>query len=499
MKFVERAKITAFLYKSSMARRFFRLLPLAFWAVTAGLFFRLLATKLYDPDLWWHLAAGREMVVHHTFLRRDIFSHTLFGAPWVNFEWLSQIVMFLLYIGGGFTALFYAKIFLALTALTGVVVCCWQRGARGPWLVFLAWLAYGLLRPRLLERPELATLNILPIVVLLLLSARTFSTENLKRVRWVLFALMILWCNFHGGFIYGIGLAAFFSVGARWEKESKDIIRFLDQTVLLLLFATLINPNGPRLMTVLAEHLVQLSHPGSVVQEWLPPSVRDLPLFWCLFLVGTGWLVMGILRGRPGARFWAPAFVAFACWGALSYRNAALFAFVALPFIADIFGTQRHPGMPSAFVVLGWALCFILMTFHASVFFRPLPHEMVAWNRFPIGACEFVEQQNIRGLMYNSYDYGGTIEWKLGPERKVFMDGRYIFHPLVWEQALLNEEWLRNPQSRGWQDYWAKYQIDYAIVGHERFLEAMFPGSDWTNVFEDGAALVFVKRAEGPR
>lgn len=476
-----------------MIQRLSRLTPLlpgVLGVVTAGLFFRLLATPLYDPDLWWHLAAGREMVTRHVFLRQDIFSHTLLGARWVNFEWLSQILMFLLYKGGGFPALFYAKVFLGFTAVLGVVVCCRQRSARGPWLVLISWLAFGLLRPRLLERPELATLNFLPVFVFLLTSARSCPSAKLRRLSWILFALMVLWCNLHGGFVYGLGVTALFALGARWDKEPAEFVRFLDRTLGLLLIAGLVNPNGARLVTVFADHLIQLSHRGSVIQEWASPSVQDLPLFWALFLAGSAWLAVGLLQRKQGTRFWAPAVAAFACWGALSYRNAALFGFVALPFLSEIFAFEKNRKIN----FLGWLLCLVPLLLHAPVFRRPFPKDWVAWNRFPVNACRFVEEKNIQGVMYNSYDYGGYIDWRLGPDRKVFMDGRYIFHPLIWEQALMNESWLRDPNDPGWRNYLSKRGVNYAIVGRERFLGAMFPPSEWACVFEDDAALVLTKR-----
>ena len=48
---------------------------------------------LKDPDVYWHIATGRWMLVEHAFPRHDVFSHTAAGQPWVNMEWLAQIVL----------------------------------------------------------------------------------------------------------------------------------------------------------------------------------------------------------------------------------------------------------------------------------------------------------------------------------------------------------------------------------------------------------------------
>jgi hypothetical protein len=48
---------------------------------------------LSDPDTYWHIATGRWILVERAFPRHDIFSHTAAGQPWVNMEWLAQIML----------------------------------------------------------------------------------------------------------------------------------------------------------------------------------------------------------------------------------------------------------------------------------------------------------------------------------------------------------------------------------------------------------------------
>src|SRR5947209_8572667 len=52
---------------------------------------------LFDPDVYWHLAIGRWMLAEHAFPAYDVFSHTAAGRPWVNVEWLSQVLLFWIY------------------------------------------------------------------------------------------------------------------------------------------------------------------------------------------------------------------------------------------------------------------------------------------------------------------------------------------------------------------------------------------------------------------
>ena len=45
-----------------------------------------------NPDLFWHLNAARRIVETGAIPRADWLSYTRAGAPWVDFEWLSQLL-----------------------------------------------------------------------------------------------------------------------------------------------------------------------------------------------------------------------------------------------------------------------------------------------------------------------------------------------------------------------------------------------------------------------
>ena len=52
---------------------------------------------LADPDTYWHITAGKWMLIQHGFLGQDVFSHSVFGKTWVNSEWLAQITLAVTY------------------------------------------------------------------------------------------------------------------------------------------------------------------------------------------------------------------------------------------------------------------------------------------------------------------------------------------------------------------------------------------------------------------
>ncbi|MEK7742908.1 MAG: hypothetical protein AAB578_00845, partial [Elusimicrobiota bacterium] len=117
-----------------------------------------LATPLASYDFWWHLASGRWMWEHGAFLRNDPFSHTLARAPWVDFEWLFQILTYLAHRAGGFQAIVWMKAGLGALAVWQVYRLSRAReGGEGSALLGAAC-ALALVRTRAFERPELASL-----------------------------------------------------------------------------------------------------------------------------------------------------------------------------------------------------------------------------------------------------------------------------------------------------------------------------------------------------
>src|ERR671932_1617198 len=58
--------------------------------------------EISDPDFWWHLRTGQYIVETRTIPHTDIYSFTNNGKEWVTHEWLSEVLIYLLYRAGGF-------------------------------------------------------------------------------------------------------------------------------------------------------------------------------------------------------------------------------------------------------------------------------------------------------------------------------------------------------------------------------------------------------------
>ena len=70
-----------------------------------------------DPDLWGHLKFGEAAWVQKALPSTDPYSYTAQGLPWINHEWLAEIIYYLIYTALGSTGLLIFKLTLGLFIL----------------------------------------------------------------------------------------------------------------------------------------------------------------------------------------------------------------------------------------------------------------------------------------------------------------------------------------------------------------------------------------------
>src|SRR5262249_11118357 len=143
-----------------------------------------------DPDLWWNLRAGLDLLETGHLTAIDPYSFTQ-DVPWINHEWLSEALMAIAYRVGGVTGLIALK--SALVAATLGVIAGALRPAREAvrwWLLVVAIVALNFSATTI--RPQLWTLLGVTLTLRALPSRRSLV--------WlpIIFAV---WANMHGGWI----------------------------------------------------------------------------------------------------------------------------------------------------------------------------------------------------------------------------------------------------------------------------------------------------------
>lgn len=402
-----------------------------------------------NPDLFWHLSAGRWIVENLQVPRADFLSFTRAGAAWHDFEWLAQVLYYGVYAVAGFGGLWALKtVLLALAAALFLSAVPLER--RPAWLV--AWAACMLTRSDV--RPELFSL-----IFFTALSTRALGAAAVG-------GLFALWSNLHAGFIFGLPL-----------------LLTRPRLLAAALAGSLVNPYGWGPYKAALEH-ANVAYIG----EWQPASLLNhyqWP-FWALlalYLYGRRW------------RDWSTLYAA----AALRHARLSLF-----------FQAHALPRLAARFALPAWAA----LPYAAWLMYLAAGLSWSAWfdhRHVPVQAAAFVEKAPPLKL-YNEWEWGGYLAWRI-PGRKVFWDGRYLFHDLLNEAA----EAVRGAES--WQAFLDKHGLQGALLENRRQLfPAMrlypdgkskqllrpwylryMPRERWALVYFDDKTLFFVRRDAVPK
>ena len=243
-----------------------------------------------DGDTYWHIRAGEWMLDHGAVPHRDIFSYTRAGAPWSPAEWLAQVVMALAFRAGGWTGLHL--LFGAAAGLAAAIVAGALRARLAPTAALLATvLGLACVSGSLLARPHLLALPLLALWTAGLVRAR----EDDRAPGWWLLAGMALWANLHGGFAFGLALAAALAVEAIITARGQGPMPWRwGVFVLAATAAALLTPQGVDglLFPLRLLGMNGLHHLG----EWQPSDMTSMTPFGIALLALVGVLVMGKVR-----------------------------------------------------------------------------------------------------------------------------------------------------------------------------------------------------------
>lgn len=475
---------------------------------------------LSDPDTWFHMALGRHILEHGTLPRADIFSHTSPGNEWISSGWLASVLLEGLFkaggeSGAGLVAMVFAVIAAAYLTIYASALRFHDSRGEGALIVLPLLAATMAAAQRFHPRPDIWTQLFVALAAVILLTAeRRLDAEDNQWLRtgrfprrlWLLPPLFALWANLHAGYLAGFFLIAAFGVHliiVRVRAGGATTRAGLIAIPLLLCFATwMLNPYGPRLAE-LARKIAAIPQ-VSLVYEWMPllyyPSfAAPLPVYLgfalLLLFVGVAWT-----RAR-GLRLWhAGVIILFAALALLQRRQVSLAAIVI-----PVFLIPYAPLLAGPVLRLRWVspACALLLTtgILGLQFLGAYGNEgggpkVGRTEDLPVFAAEFLKSHRPPGRMYNSYNLGAYLLYELGPETKVFIDGRLdVYDHQVWLDSLAVEDGTLPLQT-----FLARYAIDTFVIqiadayGDPRHLATRLDKSpEWRLVHFDDRNGVFVR------
>jgi len=147
-----------------------------------------------DNDLWGHLFFGKEILQSGRLPLNNLYSFTAPDYPWINHEWLFQVIFHLLYASFGPDGLIALQVILVGFIFILLLLLGYREEMQ---LVPIGTLffTYMVLQLRFTHRPDLFSLMFFVIYFCVLASQLEKKISLL-----ILFLVQILWNNIHGFF-----------------------------------------------------------------------------------------------------------------------------------------------------------------------------------------------------------------------------------------------------------------------------------------------------------
>ncbi|MCS7223805.1 MAG: hypothetical protein NZ959_04525 [Armatimonadetes bacterium] len=459
------------------------------------------AHPVLDPDTFWHLSVGRQILVNRTVYFEDTFSFT-HTALWVNVQWLAQIILFLVYDFSGIIGLEAFALLLKVTIFIILFLALDGPPLTRAWLTLLASvLAYPVISG---ARPQLFSYLFLAFLSLWFRQLRGGDS----RPPWWLPLLFLLWSNLHSFYPIGLGLIGIFLMGDWLNRRfalsptlSPRLIRPLIIILIVSILACLVTPFGPFAFYQVLKNIFQSA--GLPIEEWRPiaQSGHPVSLFFGVFIVL--WVAAASLTPKkPDAS--ELGFGALLTLAALSgIRMVGLWAIMMSPFLSEHihFWTARGQTappkwIPNAFLAVAVILAMLVILTKLS----PHEYQRAEQKEYPQRAIAHLQSLQREGTLSNpircltAYHWGGYVSWRLYPKAKVFVDGRADYYPRTVMQDYLQ---LHGGQPR-WRSLLTKYQVDAVLLPPKYPLASLLRTQKerWVRVYADKTAVLFVRRDE---
>lgn len=459
----------------------------------------------YSQDLGRHLITGQIILKTLSIPSTNLFSYTYPTFPFINHHWGSEVIFYLTKTVSGDLGLFILSLLVIGTACSVIFLYCAKSTHVLP-LVFLAILYLRILFERTDLRPELFSFLILSVMVTILYAFREHATKLI----FLLIPLQLLWANLHIYFPIGILITLLFVIDEVITHRKKLLTN--RTKILLFVFVamggvTLLNPH---FLDGALYPLRVFQNYGYTIEENQTPfflqslgfskptflylEISVVLLFISLFL---SWKKTSIVDWLLSIVFTIIAFSAV--------RNFPLFVFATFIPASLAFNRGLEP-------VVNWVknkppiyfltLCFVLIGFFVWQVRSVQAIIPTGYYVHEQGkkALDFVIDNHLQGPIFNNFDIGSYIEYRLYPNQKVFIDGR----PEAYPASFIQDTYIKMQENPALFTKIAnQYQFKSIIFSHtdqtpwaEQFLKDITTNPDWTPVYLDSTMIILVRKLD---
>ena len=456
-----------------------------------------------DPDIWWHLRTGQWIVEHGALPATDPFSFYGMGKPWIVYTWLFDVLIYGLYNRLGLIGILVYRVVLSVAVAAGLHRLVAKREPRFAATIGMVGFAMFAIVQLLSERPWLFTILFVTLTLDTVLDCRDGKRT---RMYWLLPAIYAFWANIHIQFVYGLlilGLGCAAPLldpllrggglhGVRTVASSQNWRRIVALTGVCTA-ATLLNPYHVHLYSVVIIYATQHA-PFQYIQELKAMDFRN-PTDWAVLAI-SGAAAFAIGRRGKIAAFEALVFIASAYFAFRIKRDIWFVIMAALTLLTTGHPTEK---MAERFVLtplrtfsiaIGVLAVALIVAQARGISERSL--EFALDKVYPVTAAAAVEQHGYAGPLYNDFNWGGYLIWRLR-NLPVAMDGRTNVHGddrivRSMETWTGTNSWTSDPELTS---------AGLVISGQDWPLASLLRlDPRFQLVYEDAIAVVFVPRSK---
>ncbi len=464
-----------------------------------------------DPDFFWHLKTGEWIWENRRLPDHDPFAYTTPDPPdaetsfGLTSYWAAQVAYHLFMRLWGVWGLVLMR-----AVILGLLLLAVARRRTGDPRLFLGLLVslFLVLASYPLDRPQLLSFLFFAWVLSLLESMRSDPRPgHVVRAGAALAPLMAAWANCHRAFVLGQAVILLyllaeglkFALPGRWPGRRGARASFLAMSAAALL-ASLLNPNGWRAVRYirLPAWLTAANAEYFSTPEAFRQGARIYVIYWAVLAL----TLAAVVRWRRKAGI--VQIVLLAVLGYMSFRQnryVAFFMVAAVPVAARLLSRARPAAWMGRAVLASSLVAVVFFTHRQAAGLGDFFRRTMLDPSLPFEAAEFIESRGPAGNMFNHYNYGGYLIWRLGPARKVFIDGR-IFSREAYQEAW--DVYMGSDRPAGglprWKAVLEKWGVGYVVTPFLTPAGELLPltgrllmDPGWVPVFLHGTQTVFVR------
>jgi hypothetical protein len=465
-----------------------------------------------NQDLGRHLLLGRIILETKQVPKENLLSYVAPSFPFINHHWASEVIYFLIFSWGSIDGLILFNMIVAVSAVFGLLVYSLKRNTHAIFSIVSGILALETLRHRTDIRPEVFGYLFYSLFLIILFEEK----EKERRWIWTLIPILFLWTNTHISFVFGILAYGFFLLD---RSIGKKINRKYCGILILLLLITLINPNG--IQGALYPLRIFLNYGYPIVENqsiWYLENyfhVLLYPYFKLAAIVSVLVSVPLLIKKKyfETSLLW--------CTGILSIFAVRHFPFFALSLLFPVSLGLESSTRQILKVLKKWKHQIkgtVFHLFHTIIYITVtvfLIREVTGLitNSYYVekysdmrtgfgqtrggeGVANYFLSRKLSGPIFNNFDIGSYLAFRLYPNEKVFVDSR----PEAYPSRFFTDTYISMQQDqRIWQEQMNGWKFKTIIFSHTdltgwatEFLKRIVKDKEWKLAYFDEYGAVFV-------